>query len=233
MSEHDLDHLLASPGFKERLSYIKLGRLNLLDMGLSKIRDVQDKGFKVFADAKLIEIPNEVLELAERHLKYSPWMLNIMAGSASTGILDHSDPDKIELLKRFADLCRSKGTLPCAVTVLTSKEDAVSHREFNKRTSLDQVLAYTEMLLEAGYTELVCSAREAAAIRAEERFDGMSLTTPGIVMPGSTTHDQARSATPAEAIKAGATRLVIGRALTQGDFVENFDAVVANLATAA
>lgn len=158
-------------------------------------------------------------------------MLNVMANVLSTLDVSNEDVKKVDALKRFADLCREHGTLPCAVTVLTSKSEYAVGREFNGRSPIEQVLTYVEVLLDAGFTDVVCSPLEAAAIRSEPRFDSLSLNTPGIRLPGSSTDDQARVNTPAAAIAAGVNRLVIGRDLTNGDLDENFARIVANLNT--
>lgn len=210
------------------LRYVKLDRLGLTLMGLGKIAAVQERGFFVFADAKIAEIPDKVLENAKLHLVHKPWMLNVMASISSTGDMVHGDPKKVDGLKRFADLCHAAGTKPCAVTVLTSKSEAMVEREFG-RTSIDQVLVYVEMLLEAGFTDVVCSPLEVPAIRAESRFDSIELNTPGIRLPDSDARDQARVNTPAAAIAAGADRLVIGSDLTNGDFAANFQRIADNL----
>ncbi len=226
VDEETLDKVLGSD---IPLIYVKLDRLGLTRMGLSKIFNVKDRGFQVFADAKIIEIPDKVIEIARLHLEYRPWMLNVMAGICSTGNVEADDPKRVDALKRFADECHTAGTLPCAVTVLTSKTPSLVGNEFNQRTPEEQVLTYVEMLLDAGFTDIVCSPREAKAIRQESRFDGLTLNCPGIRLPGSSKDDQARVDTPAAAIAAGVNRLVIGRDLTNGDFNENFVRIAANL----
>jgi len=210
------------------LKYVKLDRLGLTKMGLDAIARVQDRGFSVFADAKIVEIPDKVVEVAKLHLEYRPWMLNVMAGVCSSGRMLDDDPKKIDGLKRFADLCHQYDTNSCAVTVLTSKAETLVQREY-KTTPMDQVLCYAEMLVEAGFTDMVCSPREAEGIRAESFLDALRLNTPGIRLPGSSSDDQARIDTPAAAIAAGVDRLVIGRDLTNGDLSENFARIAANL----
>lgn len=212
------------------LELIKLDRAGLLLLELDSISWVQDLGFKVFADAKITEVPDKVVKIAELHLQHKPWMLNVMAGISSSGHLEAEDPKKIDALKRFADLCHEYGTKPCAVTVLTSKSDDMVAHEF-RRTPVEQVLIYVEMLLVAGFTDVVCSPLEAAAIRDESRFDGLDINTPSVRLPGSSTHDQNRVDTPAQAIANGADRVVIGRDLTDGDLLENFERIATHLNT--
>jgi orotidine-5'-phosphate decarboxylase len=231
-----LHEVLLVPDVRALLQYVKLDQLFLWNNGLHAIAQVQEYGYKVFADMKTTEVPSKLLALAEVFLKHRPWMLNAMAGAASTGLLASPEPDKIEALKRFADWCHEVGTLPCAVTVLTSKSDEMAAREFNRpfdeehpHPALEQVLVYTELLVECGFSDMVCSPLEATTIRSESRFDSINLNTPGIRLPESSTHDQSRTDTPKAAIASGVTRLVIGRDLTNGTFAENFARIAANL----
>lgn len=207
------------------LKQVKLDRLGLTRMGLPKIAEVQALGYRVFADAKLIEVPTKIEELTKLHLEQHPWMLNIMAHACSTMEMDPTDKKHLDALKRFADLCHTAGTLPCVVTVLTSKTPETVAWEYNGRTPIEQVLAYLDLLLPAGFTDVVCSAQEAKAIRSESRFDGLDLDTPGIRLPGSDTRDQSRVMSPAEALAVLVNRLVIGQDLTEGDLLENFSRI--------
>src|SRR4029077_14486141 len=77
----------------------------------------------------------------------------------------------------------------------------------------DWVLRLAAMAVEAGASGLVCSPREVAAGR-DEVGPGITLITPGVRPAGADRHDQARVATPEEALRAGADLLVIGRAIT-------------------
>jgi orotidine-5'-phosphate decarboxylase len=217
--------LLESP----ELRLIKLDRLFLTSPGPSVIGSVQDAGYRVFVDAKIIEIPDKIIAIAEKHLAYRPWMLNVMAHSLSSGRLTDEDPKRIDALKRFAGACLEVGTHPCAVTLLTSKDHMTARDEFNGRSAEEQVLYYVEFLVAAGFTHVVCSAAELAAIRSESTFDGVQTIVPGIRLPGNSTHDQARTDTPASAVAAGADLLVIGRDLTHGHLGQNLQAIQRNL----
>lgn len=221
--------LMATLDRMPKLQIVKIDRLFVTDIGLGVIEQLNERGVKVFDDAKIIEIPSKAVGIAKKHLKHKPWMLNCMAGVQSSGILDHQDSEKIDGLKRFADACYEVGTRPCGVTVLTSKTADVVGRESNGRDSVEQVLYYVEALLEAGFTDVVCSPVEVAAIRAESRFDALDLNTPGIRPAGSAADDQARANTPEAALAAGATRLVIGRPITNGDPAVNLENIAASI----
>lgn len=195
---------------------IKLDRLFFEENDKSIITYCQENGYPVFVDAKIVEIPDKVVAIANTYLKYKPWMLNVMAGACSTGIIDSDNPKKIDALKRFAEACAEVGTKSCAVTVLTSKSQELCEREFNSYPN-DQVLFYVSLMNDCGLTDIVCSAQEAAEIRSNAAFNNLSINTPGIRLPNSSIDDQQRIMTPAKAIQSGADRLVIGRNITEGD----------------
>jgi orotidine-5'-phosphate decarboxylase len=215
----------------EGLGNVKIDRLFMERRDPSIIARIQgDYGIRVFDDAKMIEIPTKLEELALTHLKYRPWMLNCMAGAVST--MELRNPKTMDGLKRFADACRKVGTRPCAVTVLTSKDEEIVYREFAGRNSIDQVLFYVGLLQACGFTDVVCSPLEVPAIRAESAFSSLDLNTPGIVLAGGDSPDQSRTDTPAGALHAGSSRLVIGRALTEGNRAENYRLVHAEVSLA-
>ncbi len=214
-----------------QLRVIKLDRLFLEGTDLTTVDRVQDLGLLVFDDAKIYEIPSKSEGIAKKHLKRKPWMLNCMAGICSNGVMEAPTADERDGLKRFADACHAVGTKPCGVTVLTTKTPEMAEREFSKRV-IDQVRLYAQLMLEAGFTDMVCSPQEVEIIRSMREFDELDLNTPGVRPAGSATNDQARVDTPAGALSKGATRLVIGRPLTQGNPTENFRNITAEMATA-
>ncbi len=197
---------------------IKLGRRFFEEDGHKKkaITYCQDAGYPVFADVKLDEIPDNVIDIAKMYLKYKPWMINVMAGACSTRAVDAENPKKNDALKRFADACNEVGTKSCAVTVLTSKSEDTCIWEFGQK-SVEQVLKYVRLMTMCGMTDIVCSPLEAAAIRKNPEFDKLAINTPGVRLPDTSANDQQRILTPALALKNGADRLVIGRNLTEGE----------------
>lgn len=218
-----------------RLTHIKVDRLYVARNGYRIFDKLAERGRKAFFDAKCIEIPSKLEGLAETECKHQPWMLNCMAGSVSGHPLEDENPDKVEGLKRFAAACHARGVRPCAVTVLTSKQPQLFEKngEFNGRTSQEQVLYYAEFLLACGFTDMVCSPEEVPVIRAESRFDVLDLNTPGIRRITSDTGDQGRTSTPAGALQAGATRLVIGHDITKGGIpTQNLEDIVAEVIAA-
>ncbi len=214
------------------LKKIKVSRYMLTVMGLGIISRLRALGFEVFADAKIVELPGNSEDLAGLHLAHKPWMLNCMADIVSNGDMrgeGRIDKKKRDGLKRFADACHAVRTRPCAVSVMTSKTPEVVAQQYNGRTPAEQVLVFAEWLVQAGFTNMVCSTEELLIIRSDPRFDFLDLDVPGIRLPGSDTRDQARIGTPRGAMEAGATDLVIGSNLTDGDLVENFARIALDL----
>jgi len=106
------------------------------------------------------------------------------------------------------------GTMVAAVTVLTSLGDDDLGRIGMVGPVPDAVLRLAILSVEAGAQGLVCSPREVSAVRSEVGPD-VTLITPGVRPAGAEAHDQARVATPEEAVLAGADLLVIGRPITR------------------
>lgn len=195
---------------------IKLDRLFFERNEKANISWLQSKGYPVFCDAKIIEIPAKALAIAESYLEFHPFMLNIMAGACSTNKWFDEDVNQVDALKRFAELCVKSATKSCMVTVLTSKSEAVCKREFGT-SSIKKVMDYVSMAQHAGMSDIVCSPKEVAEIRSDWTYDAISLNTPGVRPKGSSNDDQQRVATPAQAILDGADRVVIGRPLLAGE----------------
>lgn len=104
--------------------------------------------------------------------------------------------------------------LVLAVTVLTSLDDVELGKIGLRGGVLEQVLRLTALALSNGCKGVVASAMEAAALR-EEFGQDFAIVTPGVRLAGSGPHDQARVVTPAEAIAAGASHIVVGRPITE------------------
>ena len=195
---------------------IKLDRLFFEYEDKSFIAFCQDNGYPVFCDAKIIEIPVKAIKIAESYLQYKPFMLNIMAGACSNRCWS-GKTEELDALKRFADACRKVGTKSCVVTVLTSKTDQICLAEYG-RSAHEQVVKYTDLAVNAGFTDIVCSPKEGKVIRSYPKFSNIKINTPGVRLPDSSKDDQARVDTPHHTLKKGAAdRLVIGRDLIRGE----------------
>lgn len=163
---------------------------------------LRELGKDVFLDLKFHDIPNTVRGAARSAARAGARLITVHASGGA------------EMLAAAVEGAGSEcGVL--AVTVLTSL-DAASLAAAWGRDDVDlesEVLRLAGLAAEAGAHGIVCSGAEAAAVRA--RFgDRLRLLVPGIRPAGAATHDQARVVTPEEAVRAGASYLVVGRAIT-------------------
>jgi orotidine-5'-phosphate decarboxylase len=158
----------------------------------------------VFLDLKLHDIPNTVAGALSSLLALRPAMVTLHAGGG---------PAMLAAARAAAERAGAERPLLLAVTVLTSMDDAALAATGVAGTAAEQVLRLARMALGAGADGLVCSPREVALLRAE-LGPGPALVVPGIRPPGSAAGDQARTATPAEAVAAGADWIVLGRPIT-------------------
>jgi orotidine-5'-phosphate decarboxylase len=119
-----------------------------------------------------------------------------------------------------------------AVTVLTSMDQAQVSAVGLDRSPAEQVAVLARMGLEAGIRGFVCSPKEVAALRTLTGPEGV-LVVPGIRPAGAAIGDQKRIATPADALRQGASFLVVGRPITQApDPVEAAAAILKEMAEA-
>ena len=186
---------------------VKIGsRLFTLE-GPALVRRLTDEGTRVFLDLKFHDIPNTVAQAVEAAVTTGAWMINV---HASGGI-----PMMQAAAKAAADAATKANRpkpLVIAVTVLTSMDEGTLRAGGVERPLFDHVVALARMAQEAGLDGVVASPQETAAIRAAcgPRF---AIVTPGIrgASAGAEKNDQMRTMGPAEAVKAGASYLVVGR----------------------
>ncbi|WP_031162709.1 orotidine-5'-phosphate decarboxylase [Streptosporangium roseum] len=182
------------------VSTVKVGLELYLRYGPEVIASVRGaSGVQVFLDLKLHDIPNTVAGAAKAVARLKPAILTVHAagGPAMIQAAVEALPD----------------TQIAAVTVLTSLSDADLERIGIAGPSDDAVRRLAVMAVGAGAQALVCSPREVATVRAEVGPD-ITLITPGVRPVGAASQDQARVATPEQALADGADLLVIGRPIT-------------------
>jgi len=181
-------------------AFYKIG-LQLFPVGgMALAAALKDAGKKVFLDFKLHDIPATV-EKATRSI----------AGSNADLLTVHAEP----LVMRAAAAGRADAALKLlGVTVLTAYDDAMLAEMGYAYGARDLVLRRVDQAMEAGMDGVVASAHEAAEIRARVPDDFL-IVTPGVRPAGAEAGDQKRVATPGEALKAGATHIVVGRPVNQ------------------
>lgn len=173
--------------------------------GPSLVREIIEAGGKVFLDLKFHDIPNTVKNAAVEAGKLGVSMMTVHVSGGRKMMASVAT----ELKDRFG----AQKPLVVGVTVLTSLDDDAL-QELGVTSSMDQqVLRLAGLAESSGLDGVVCSPQEIRMIRnAVGR--GFKIVTPGIRMPGQSTDDQQRTASPREAISAGADYIVVGRAVT-------------------
>ncbi|HEY2508004.1 MAG TPA: orotidine-5'-phosphate decarboxylase [Streptosporangiaceae bacterium] len=182
------------------VSTLKVGLELYLRYGPDVVASVRGaSGVEIFLDLKLHDIPATVAGAARAVARLRPALLTVHATAGPAAIRAAADaaPD----------------VLIVAVTVLTSLGESDLGRIGLAGPVSDSARRLAALAVEAGARGLVCSPREVGAVRAEVG-DDILLITPGIRPPGADINDQARVATPVEALRAGADLLVIGRPIT-------------------
>ena len=200
----DLDGRAAAEALIERLGeavdFYKIGyQLIYGGDGLGLGKALIAAGKRVFFDLKLLDIDNTVEKGVAAIARTGASMLTV-----------HAYPKTMRAAARGA--AGSSLTI-LGVTVLTSMDDADVAEAGYARDAAGLVLLRAEQAKMVGIGGLVCSPNEARMVR-EVVGPGMAVVTPGIRLAGGTAGDQKRIATPAAALAAGASHLVVGRPIT-------------------
>lgn len=185
------------------LCRVKVGKELFTVAGPELVRTLVARGFEVFLDLKFHDIPNTVAAACRAAAGLGVWMVNVHA-SGGRRMMDAARA-------ALADL--SQRPLLIAVTVLTSMSAEDLGEVGVSDTPAAQVLRLARLAQACGLDGVVCSAQEATLLRTE-LGEGFRLVTPGIRPAGTAAGDQRRVMTPAQALHAGATDLVIGRPVT-------------------
>lgn len=183
--------------------YLKLGMEIIYKEGPQLVKELHEKGFKIFLDLKLHDIPNTV-EKAMRNI--ASLGVEITNVHASGGI------EMMKAARRGLDSTdEGKKTQLIAVTQLTSTSQEVLENELLINKPLNEVVrTYALNAKKAGLDGVVCSPLEASIIKEL----GLISVTPGIRFADDSANDQKRIATPAFAKENGSTYIVVGRSIT-------------------
>jgi orotidine-5'-phosphate decarboxylase len=172
--------------------------------GPQLVRDLVASGRRVFLDLKYHDIPNTVAAAVHEAARLGVSMLTVHA--AGGGRMLHAAVDAARIV--------NPALIVLGVTVLTSLDQDELVKVGFQGTVREEVLRLAALALNNGCKGIVTSARETAAVRAELGHN-FAIVTPGVRPVGSSHADQARVATPAEAIAAGASHIVVGRPITE------------------
>jgi orotidine-5'-phosphate decarboxylase len=184
--------------------WFKVGLELYLAAGNSIVATLAGRGYSVFLDLKLHDIPNTVAGAVRSVAGLSAGLLTVHAAGGPV------------MLKAAADAAAAAehGPTLLAVTVLTSMDENQLHSVGVPCTPASQVLRLARVATASGIHGLVCSPEEVGELRNALGQQAI-LVTPGIRPAGANAGDQKRIATPGAAIAAGASYLVVGRPITQ------------------
>ena len=185
----------------------KIGNRLFTTEGPTLVRRIVDAGSRVFLDLKYHDIPNTVEQAVEAAVGTGAWMINVHA-SGGTAMMEAAARAARETSTRLG----RPAPLMIGVTVLTSINEQALRAIGIERPVLQQVIALARLTQQAGLQGVVASAQETPAIR-EACGPQFQIVTPGIrgASAGSERNDQSRTMGPAEAIRAGASYIVVGR----------------------
>lgn len=209
-------------GLERSCRWFKVGLELFVAAGPAMIEPLVARGHNIFLDLKFCDIPNTVAGAVRSAASLGARLITVHAAggpamleAAQNALAGFADPPQL-----------------LAVTVLTSMDQAQLGAIGISRTPAEQVELLARMGLAAGIKGFVCSPQEVATLRALTGPEGV-LVIPGIRPAGSHTDDQKRIAAPADALRSGASYLVVGRPITQAsDPAEAAEAIVAEMAEA-
>jgi orotidine-5'-phosphate decarboxylase len=207
---------------EKNCQWFKVGLELFVAAGSHVIEPLVARGHSVFLDLKLYDIPNTTASAVRSASKLGVKMLTLHAGGG---------PAMLSAAKAALTGVENPPEL-LAVTVLTSMDQAQVNAVGLDRSPAEQVELLARTGLEAGLRGFVCSPQEVGSLRALTGPEGV-LVIPGIRPAGAAVGDQKRIATPAEALRMGASYLVVGRPITQAkDPAEAAEAILQEMAGA-
>lgn len=194
--------------FTGRKPYVKIGMELFYSEGPAIVREIKERGHRIFLDLKLHDIPNTVEKAMAALSRLDVDMCNLHAAGTK---------DMMEAALR--GLTREDGSRPLliAVTQLTSTSQERMQKELLIPEELDQVvIKYAQNAKEAGLDGVVCSPLESGKIH-QSCGSGFLTVTPGVRFADGDKGDQVRVTTPAQAKELGSDYIVVGRPITKAD----------------
>ncbi len=191
--------------FTEEKPYLKVGMELFYATGTDIIREIKERGHKIFLDLKLHDIPNTVKKSMAVLSNLNVDMVNLHAGGGS-----------VMMKYALEGLTRADGSRPLliAVTQLTSTSQELMTDELLIDKPIDEVvMSYALNAKNAGLDGVVCSPLEASKVHGA-CGDKFLTITPGVRLEGDSVGDQKRVTTPAKARELGSDYIVVGRSIT-------------------
>ncbi len=192
--------------FTGKKPFVKIGMELFYAEGPQIVREIKNRGHKIFLDLKLHDIPNTVMKAMKVLSNLDVDMVNVHA-AGTIAMMEAA----------IKGLTREDGTRPMliAVTQLTSTDEERMQKELYINRSLEEtVMHYAENAEKAGLDGVVCSPLEAEKVHEACGKDFVTVT-PGIRFADGDAGDQVRITTPARAKEIGSDYIVVGRPITQ------------------
>ncbi|MDR1083226.1 MAG: orotidine-5'-phosphate decarboxylase [Coriobacteriales bacterium] len=203
--------------------WLKVGMTLYYAASPSIVREFKERGFKVFVDLKLHDIPHQVRGAASSVVAAGADMLTVH-GAGGLAMLRAAAKGSEQAWQARGDTSERPKVI--AVTVLTSMDRASLAQVGVERSINEQVTLLARLAQEARLDGVVASPQEARALRTL-LGPNAAIVTPGVRPQGASQDDQSRTATPAEALENGASHLVIGRPITAApNPASAFDAIM-------
>ena len=177
---------------------LKIGLQAFVANGPALVRELAGRGERVFLDLKIHDIPNTAQHAIREAEALGAFIATVHAAGG----------------RAMLEACRGTSVMVAGVTVLTSLDDRELERVGFSGTAVDTAVRLAKMVKEAGLPAVVASPHEITPIREACGAD-LRIITPGIRPAGSGAGDQRRTMTPAEAFRAGADFIVVGRPITE------------------
>lgn len=198
-----------------QVEWYKIGKQIFTREGKKCLEMLKSKNKKVFLDLKFHDIPNTVAQAVKSAISIGADMVNFHASGGS------------EMIKKTIEMNKAENPdcLFIAVTVLTSMDQTGLDELGIQGSPADVVARFAKLAKKSGADGVVCSALEIDLVKAECGAD-FNLVVPGIRPAGSSTDDQKRIMTPAQAAEKGAQFIVVGRPITKADDKEAAAAAV-------
>ena len=191
------------------ICWVKVGLELFMKAGPDFVTILRDQDKRIFLDLKFHDIPNTMSNACRQAAKSGAELITVHACSGSQALL----AAKEAAIEGATEVDLPAPTL-LAVTVLTSWRNETFSQELSLSETINKrVQRMAELAFKAGIGGCICSPLEVALLR-QKYPEPFQLITPGIRLEGEDCNDQARVLTPLEAVKAGASKLVIGRPIT-------------------
>jgi orotidine-5'-phosphate decarboxylase len=190
------------------IQMFKIGSKLFTAAGPDLVREIVARDAKVFLDLKFHDIPNTVAAAAVEAARLGVFLFTVHAAGGKKMM-----SRAIEAASEAAVKSGKRRPLIVGVTVLTSADQALLQDTGVARSLDEQVAGLAQLADTAGLDGVVASPHEVRLIRTTIRRPDFLIVTPGVRPTGGSADDQSRVMTPAEAVKAGADFLVVGRSI--------------------